>query len=60
MLKLKSTGQEVYEIPWMATSGEPWTENYTRIGRPFVGLEGINSTNKAESLLVHNDNLITK
>lgn len=51
-MKLKSTGQTVYNIPWSATATKPWDEGYSRVLIPNA-----DPLRKPHIQIVRNDNL---
>jgi hypothetical protein len=55
--KLKSTGQTVHELSYMAEGGAPWPPQHTRVLRPFVGSEGSKSACRGEVIIVRRDSL---
>ena len=53
MLKLKSTNQPVFEVPYAGSGSQPWHEGFKRIFRPFRNPEGRNGTRQGEIIVVH-------
>lgn len=58
MLRLKSTGQEVFKLTWLGTSPQPWRKNQIRILVPRP--EHACRTNKADCVTVHKDKVTDK
>ena len=57
---LKSTGQEVHEMPWGGQDNRPWPQGYRRVVRRFLPHEGRAQPYTAEILIVRDCNLLFK
>lgn len=57
IIRLKSTKQEVFNMPWTAQAVRPWPQGYSRVQRPFNFPEGSRSNMFSKVMIIRDINL---